>query len=51
MYNKMLMVKYTAEQTLTSNNPPEIAGDPCLLCAVLRGNYFYYLGGAANLPC
>ena len=24
----MLMVKYTAEQTLTSNNPPEIAGDP-----------------------
>ena len=22
------MVKYTAEQTLTSNNPPEIAGDP-----------------------
>ena len=28
MYNKMLMVKYTAEQTLTSNNPPEIAGEP-----------------------
>ena len=24
----MLMVKYTAEQTLTSNNPPEIAGEP-----------------------
>ena len=22
------MVKYTAEHTLTSNNPPEIAGDP-----------------------
>ena len=27
----MLMVKYTAEQTLTSNNPPEIAGDPSSL--------------------
>ena len=24
----MLMVKYTAEQTLTSNPPPEIAGEP-----------------------
>ena len=30
MYNKMVMVKYTAEHTLTSNNPPEIAGDPHL---------------------
>ena len=27
MYNKMVMVKYTAEQTLTSNTPLEIAGD------------------------
>ena len=24
------MVKYTAEQTLTSNNPPEIAGEPII---------------------
>ena len=31
----MLMVKYTAEQTLTSNNPPpEIAGDPSFLTQI-----------------
>ena len=37
MYNKMLMVKYTAEQTLTSNNPPEIAGDPLLYITRING--------------
>ena len=37
MYNKMLMVKYTAEQTLTSNNPPEMADDPLLYITRITG--------------